>query len=385
MSCNTIITERCIGCTSCVNSCPTNAIIMTTDEDGFYTAKISSELCIQCGKCSSVCPIINGVIKDYEFVSAYAGYNKSNVINNKSTSGGLFYTMAKYVIENMNGVVCGATMDDSLKVKHIVIDKVIDIEKLQGSKYVQSNVGNSFYNIKKLLDEKRVVLFSGTPCQVNGLKRFLNNDYDNLITVDLVCHGVPSPKMFNDYITFLEKKYRSKILEYKFRCKNHKCAQSYDTKIVFHNGKNIIISGDDDVFTNNYLANKLQNKNCYDCRFTSLKRDSDITLGDYWGIEESHPEIVSNYGISLVLVNTLKGQKIFENISDEIYFVKTTKEKILRKNNHLKTTPVMNNTREIIFSKYRKIGFSSLFYYKYFIGKKLGIYLLKRKIRRFIK
>lgn len=384
----TINPNECIGCTACVHSCPKDAISIKKNNEGFLCADIDEKKCINCGICHNVCPTQQGTGEEsFIYKEAYACYLKNTDIQNKSTSGGIFYSVAKSVLEK-GGKVYGVAIDENLCVKHILVEKEEDLGKLQGSKYVQSELGNSFAEIKASLERNEYVLFSGTGCQVAGLRNYLKKDYENLVTVDLICHGIPSPGLFEDYIKYLGKKYRGRILSYKFRQKNPMRAQSYDTKITIKKGNKAVektVSGDDDPFTINYLKNSLQNKECYKCRFASLRRSADITLGDYWGIEEVHPGFSDGNSISLVLLNTDKALTVWEDIKNEIEFLPTRQEKILKHNHQLTVPAPYNLRREEIYKNYTKGKFNKRFYKKYFVGKAMSIYLLKRRLRSILR
>lgn len=379
----TINPKECIGCTACIHSCPTNAIKIQKNNEGFLCASINDNECIKCGACFKACPV-QQVAEGYEYQEAYACYSKNSDIQKSSTSGGIFYFVAREILMN-GGTVYGVTMDECLNVKHISVEKEEDLHKLQGSKYVQSDLGNTYAEIKERLEKGEQVLFSGTGCQVAGLKNFLRKNYENLLTVDLICHGIPSPGMFKDYTEYLGRKYGGKVVSYKFRQKNPGSAQSYDTKIRVQKGEKIIekmVSGDDDPFTINYLKNMLQNKECYRCKFASLKRTADITLGDYWGIDEVHPDFAKGNSVSLVLLNTEKAGALWDKIKCELEFIATDKEKILKHNRQLSEPAPYNICRENIFDNYKAGKFGHKFYFKHFIGKNTAIYLLKRKVRK---
>lgn len=378
----TINSNECIGCTACRHSCPTGTIQIQKNKEGFLCAFIKDDACIKCGICFNVCPVQQGAKESNEYKEAYACYIKNRDIQATSTSGGIFYPIAKKILEN-NGTVYGVTMDETLTVKHIAIQKEEDLYKLQGSKYVQSQLGNVYAEIKDRLENNEYVLFSGTGCQVAGLKNYLRKDYENLLTVDLICHGIPSSGLFEDYTKYLGIKYGGTVISYKFRQKNPKVAQSYDTKITLKKGETVFektVSGDDDPFTINYLRNALQNKECYKCKFASLKRTSDITLGDYWGIDEVHPDFGKGNSVSLVLLNTDKAVSVWECIKEQLEFIPTEKDKILKHNHQLSHPTPYNARREDIYGNYVAGKFGSKFYYKYFLGKNMVIYLLKRKI-----
>lgn len=380
------ISGGCIGCTACINSCPKSAIRIEKDCEGFLSAKVDDENCVECGICINVCPIKQGISRIEKFKSAYACYVNNSEIQRKSTSGGIFFPIAKSVIDS-SGYVYGATMDN-MKVKHIEVDNEADLKKLQGSKYVQSDLGNVFSEIKNKLDNGDYVLFSGTGCQVAGLKLFLKKDYEKLLTIDLVCHGIPSPGLFEDYTGFLGKKNGGKLISYKFRQKNKKQAQSYDTKMLIQKGDKEIektISGDDDPYTINYLKNTLQNKECYSCKFASMNRMSDITLGDYWGIDKVHQGFSDGNSVSLVLINSTAGEELWDKIKKELTYIETDEEKLSTHNHQLCEPAMYNPRREEIYGNYSEGEFDKRYYKKFFVGKKMNNYLLKRKLKKFIK
>lgn len=381
--------DKCIGCSACCYVCNNNAIKIEENKEGFFAVKLNKDKCISCGRCAKVCPIQNGISSSVtKFKQAYAGYAISDNIRNNCASGGVFYHIAKIVIEEFKGTVFGAYMDETFSVEHVGINKIEDLKKIQGSKYVQSNLKDTFNKVRDLLDSGEFVLFSGTGCQVSGLKRVLNKDYDNLLTVDLICHGIPSPGLFKDYVRYLERRYKGKITEYKFRQKNPNDEQSYDTKItLLKNNKTIEkrISGEDDIYTINYLTNALQNKQCYNCKFASMSREGDITLGDYWGGKEAHPELSNINGINLILLNTKKGIDFASYLKKYVVLIKTTEDKLKEKNHQLTEPPHMNKRRDVIYDKYRKCKFNIIYYFVYFLGRKSGLYLIKRKIRSFLR
>lgn len=383
----TINPKECIGCTACAHSCPVGAIKIQKNAEGFFGAVIKDEDCIKCGMCFNVCPVQQGSNAEKEYKAAYACYSKNKDIQRGSTSGGIFYFIAKEILK-VGGAVYGVTMDEDLVVKHILVQKEEDFYKLQGSKYVQSELGDTYAQIKERLENGEQVLFSGTGCQVAGLKNYLKKDYENLLTVDLICHGIPSPGMFEDYTAYLGKKYGGKVVSYKFRQKNPKEAQSYDTKIKVQKGSKILektVSGDDDPFTLNYLQNTLQNSQCYKCKFASIERSADITLGDYWGINEVHPDFSNGNSVSLVLLNTDRALTVWDSIKSKLEFLLTEKDKILKRNRQLSEPAPYNARREDIYASYKMGKFGHKFYYKHFVGKNMAIYLLKRKLLEILK
>lgn len=218
--------SRCCGCSACMNICPNNAIKMKIDNKGFKYPIVDDEKCVNCGLCDKVCPYNNEYTKKeiYNKSVAYGGWNNNDEIRKNSTSGGIFSAISKYVLDN-NGLICGAIYDDNLKVIHEIVDNIENLKKINGSKYVQSDMKDNFKKIKKYLEDGKLVLFSGTPCQVSGLNSFLGKEYENLYTCDIVCHGVPSPKVFEKYKKELEKAKNSEIININFRDKESRLAR----------------------------------------------------------------------------------------------------------------------------------------------------------------
>lgn len=301
--------DLCTGCTACVNSCPLNAIYMVQDNFGFLYPEINDNMCIDCGKCKVACPQNNDARYNGEN-KFYAGVSFDDEIKEKSSSGGIFSLLAEKIIKK-GGVVFGAAFDKEFNVNHIGVDKIADLRLLRGSKYVQSNIGDCFEQVENFLEKGRYVLFSGTPCQIDGLYSYLKGSPEKLYTIDILCHGIPSPNVFKDYIDN-ETANDEKINSFKFRSKKTGWL-NYSTDIVFNNGgKTIYHSSYMQGFLNNYYLREC----CYSCRYATRKRVGDITLGDFWGYREKAPAYLENddRGISLVIVNSKKGDKLFKSI-----------------------------------------------------------------------
>lgn len=209
--------QNCCGCSACYNICPTNCIQMIEDAEGFIYPKIDEKSCIDCKLCKIVCPVLNGK-EQTKMPVFYGSKNKDNEIRLKSSSGGIFFSIAEYVISN-GGMVFGAAFDNNMALEHIEVENVEGIYKLMGSKYLQSNIKNTYVRAEQYLKDNKIVLFTGTPCQISGLKTFLQKDYENLYLVDVVCHGVPSPKVFREYMKELNAINKSKIKDIHFRDK----------------------------------------------------------------------------------------------------------------------------------------------------------------------
>lgn len=317
--------KDCNGCGICTLNCPVNAIQMEEDNEGFYYPKIDLEKCINCNMCRNICS--NFCESDKNDV-AYMAINKNLDERKNSASGGMFYLLAKYVIDR-KGVVFGVEYTEDLKVRHNYYDTLEDCKKFQGSKYVRSNINDSYHRVKHFLDNDKYVLFTGTPCQCNALKVFLKKDYEKLILCDIICHANPSQKIFDMYIDELEKKYSSKIISYDFRSKENGWKSSLPL-IKFENGK--VIS--DKTFYLGFVGELFNRPSCNSCKFCTEDRVTDFTIGDFWGIDKVLPNVHDDdLGISLIIPNSLKSKEIFDELKEKIYCIKVDKN-IAFKFNH---------------------------------------------------
>lgn len=328
---NVVECNKCTGCGACANICPLGAISMIENHEGFFVPKIDKNKCTSCGLCDRTCPMLKEVLikNQYKVPMVYAGWNKNEKIRLESSSGGVFSVLAEYIFKK-KGYVCGAAFDDKNHLKHIIVSNKKDLQKLRGSKYVQSEIGNVFYDIKKLLNKNKYVLFSGTPCQVAGLKNFLKNDYEKLLAIDLVCHGVPSPRVFKKYICEIEKVKKCKIDQIDFRekstgWKDYSFQLSDDKKIILNCKHN------DDLFFKGFLKNLFLNKICTGCPFSKFPKCSDITLGDFWGIWNYKKELDDDKGVSCIIINNKKGLNFLNKIDKNIFYKKINKEKTIEK------------------------------------------------------
>lgn len=310
----------CCGCRACEQVCPINCIEMKVDKEGFIYPEIENDKCISCKMCEKVCPIKDDGYKNkdaYKTPKSYGAYNRNDNIIDESTSGGAFSAIIDSFFED-EIIVFGAAFDENLVVKHSFVKDKKSIAKFRGSKYVQSDLGTSYIQIKEFLKDNKKVLFSGTPCQVAGLKSFLQKDYDNLLCVDIVCHGVPSPKVFEMYKNYLSNKYNSKITQINFRDKSIKGWDTPYMSIQFYNGKKLSTIGFDDLFTMGFYKKLYQRPVCHECPFTQVDRVSDITIADFWGVEEINPKFKNNKGTSLILINSDKGKKLYSNLDKNL-------------------------------------------------------------------
>ena len=313
MNINNVDYINCTGCAACSSICHSDAIIMQENMEGFKYPKVIEEKCTDCNICVKICPALN--ISDHinKNQLCYAVKGQDD-IRYKSSSGGFFTYIAEYVIEMGGGCVAGAAFDENLYLSHIIVDNKQDLEKLKKSKYIQSDINNTFREIKKLLKNDRYVLFSGTPCQVAGLKSYLKKDYDNLITLDLVCHGVPPQKLFHKYLN--DEFPNEKITGYDFRDKS----KGWEISVESIKTENNEIKRDfyENAYGKAFIENLSLRKCCGKCDYANLERQGDITIGDFWGINAYNKNINDNKGVSLILVNSIKGKNFFNSIKGKL-------------------------------------------------------------------
>ncbi len=307
--------ESCSGCYACCNSCPLSCIHMIPDDEGFLYPKVDQTHCIDCGLCEKNCPNLKPSFNINTKTSAIAAVNQNEEIRLRSSSGGVFTLLAESIISS-GGVVFGAAFSDDFgRVIHICVDDITDLDKLRGSKYVQSEIGDSYKQAKSYLDSGRKVLFTGTPCQISGLYSFLNSQYSNLYTQDIICHGVPSPLVWRKYLNAKEKQANSKTQKVSFRNKKHGW-KSYMISILFENGNVYNQNMLKDTYMRAFLANVCLRPSCYNCQFKGVNRPADITLADFWGIQYLLKEMDDDKGTSIVLIHSTKGQRLIDDIKN---------------------------------------------------------------------
>ena len=310
--------SNCCGCYACVSACPKGCIKMKSDDEGFWYPVIDENECISCGLCKKACPILSPFNKEKTkdgSAAAYAARTKNEEIRKNSSSGGIFTEIAEWVIAQ-GGVVCGAAFDDDFNVNHVFVDNSNDLYKLRGSKYVQSAIGNAYKEAESYLKEGKLVLFSGTPCQIGGLYSYLKRDYENLITQDIICHGTPSPAVWQEYLRHIEKSHGSKVKGISFRDKRNGW-RAYCVRFDFENGKEVVIPSGDVIYMKGFLRDLCLRPSCYQCSFKQEHRESDFTLADFWGIDKLLPEFDDNKGTSLVFVNSIKAENLFNRLDLE--------------------------------------------------------------------
>lgn len=308
---------ECTGCMACLDICKHNAIKQVIDKNGFVFPKIDKEKCVSCKQCQKICPV-NNQYKNTKSSIVLACWNNSKKIRISSSSGGVFFLLAEAVIKS-GGIVYGAALNENLYIEHQRITSLSDIKNIQGSKYVQSNTKGIFKLVKNDLENDKIVLFSGTPCQVSGLKTYINKKYPKLICIDLVCHGVPSPQLFTDYIHYITQKYNKPPKNIIFRYKKPNWTVS-SMKIDFVNKQSYISSKFNDPYLSFFLSDLSLRPSCFYCKFSTEERAGDITLGDFWNFKALQFDQRSiEKGVSLVILSTLKGKQLFNHISCNLY------------------------------------------------------------------
>lgn len=318
--------SQCCGCTACRMICPARCITMKPDPEGFLYPEVDSERCLRCHRCQAVCPIQNPPVSGGS-TQTWVGYARSDAIRSQSSSGGIF-TLAAEAVLKQGGVIFGAAFDDTFGVHHICVETQEDLGKLRGSKYVQSDLEDTFVQAKGYLKDGRWVLFTGTACQIGGLRAYLGRDYQNLLTIDVLCHGVPSPKIWRLYLQEQQRKFGAKITSIRLRDKQLGWRQ-YSIAMAFDNGQAYCVPFHQDPYMDLFLGNIDLRPSCHNCRFKAFPRASDMTIGDCWGIERQIPEMDDDRGTSVILVHTPRGQALLQTILPAMELKKAELDSVL--------------------------------------------------------
>lgn len=345
--------SKCSGCGACVQICPKKCIDFKSDSEGFLYPIVDKSQCIECNLCNKVCQYQTEAT-DRKPIDIYAAYNLNSDVRNESSSGGMFNALAEYII-NKGGVVFGAAFDENWNVKHIAIEHKEDLYKIRGSKYLQSRTGDTYKECASFLKQNRWVLYTGTPCQILGLNNFLRKEYDKLITVDVVCHGVPSPKVWQIY---LKEQVNGSIIK----------SISFRSKIKGWRNYSLIINTDDRTYTfpieenvSSYMKGFLKDlylrPSCYNCISKKFRSSSDISIADYWWIQNVAPEMDDNKGCSQVYINTKKGLDIFNSLN--IYKKETFTEDEIKQaymfSGAVSHSAKYNRKRDLFFKKMNEV------------------------------
>lgn len=350
--------KDCCGCCACEQRCPVGCISMQADNEGFFYPHVNKAECVNCGVCERVCPVINQDAPRYP-IAVYAAKNPDAVVRKASSSGGIFTALAIKTIDS-GGAVFGAKFSkDRMTVFHDFTDTVAGLRDFRGSKYLQSNIGNAYADAERLLKNGRKVLFSGTSCQIAGLLKFLGKDYSGLVTVDVVCHGVPSPKVWQRYLSevtdsmpFTETCEKN-VSEVSFRDKRNGW-EDYGMSVTCKTGESLYEKMRDNRYMQGFLGDLYLRPSCYDCPSKCGKSHSNLTIADYWGVRDFHPEFADNIGVSLVFVNDEKGKILFDSVNVEK--IESGYDCALRYNPSIISSVNMPYRREYFFKKFHKCG-----------------------------
>ncbi|MBV4420083.1 Coenzyme F420 hydrogenase/dehydrogenase, beta subunit C-terminal domain [Clostridium tyrobutyricum] len=307
--------ENCSGCSSCANICPKKCITMQMDEEGFLYPKVNKLDCINCNLCEHSCPILNPIPEEKHNQKAFLIQNKDEKIRKESTSGGAFTAIASYILSR-GGVVFGACFDESYVVRHIYVEQKKNLEKFRNSKYVQSEIGDTFIKAKYFLDSGRMVCFSGTPCQIEGLKSYLGKEYRNLITVDLICRAVPSPLLWKKYLDMKKDSIGNNINKVMFRDKYY--GYKYSTMTICSDKKQYHAGVESDQWLRAFFTEICDRPSCYQCKFKKRYRISDFTIWDCFTVDAFNKEMDDDKGTTRMITQSAKGEKILDLIKHEI-------------------------------------------------------------------
>lgn len=364
--------EKCCGCNACVLSCPKNCLTINNDSEGFnYPVFIDKSQCIECGICLKVCPMTINSNKN-EINSFYGIVNKNTELLLKSSSGGVFGEIANVFLKN-NGIVYGVALENNVA-KYVRVDDLNSLNSLLGSKYIQAEANNIYQQIKIDLNNNLNVLISGTPCFISGLNKFLDKKYINLLTIDLICHGVPSQKLFDKYINWLEKNKKGKVKDFQFR-----------NKSIFGWGISATYKVNNRIYSElttvspylwAYLKNYIHRPSCYKCPYTNISRPSDITIGDFWDMDKADCNLDYKNGISLIKINTNKGLNLFINIKDKFLYQEVSADKTIKTNMALYQPAPYMKKRDYIYNNIDNISFG-IIVKKYFNMPNKFLILLK--------
>lgn len=385
--------QDCCGCTACAAICQKDCITMKEDKEGFLYPNVDETKCVDCGACERTCPILNVKKKQPFQQKAYIVQNKDESVLRESTAGGAFTAIAKYVLQN-DGVVFGVELNKNIVAQYIYITKIADIYKFRNSKYVQSLLGGGVLcKVKSFLKQGKTVCFSGTPCQIEGLKSYLKKDYENLITVDVACRAVPSPMIFRKYVELQEQVMADEIKTVRFRDKYYGYKYSTMNVITDRNHGNYHQGVESDPWLRAFFSNICDRPSCHNCRFRNQYRVSDFTIWDCFHVGRFSKELDNDKGATRVLVHTEKGREIFENIKEDFFYVEVSPEAAVAGAKEMRESVKPDERRQAFFEDANTMSGKQLFQ-KYFpvtfrVGAerfirltcyRLGIYSMVKKL-----
>lgn len=339
--------QYCTGCTACASICPKGCIAMVPDENGFLCPVVDAETCVGCGLCEKSCPVLTPLDTTAALPRAYAAYSKDEIIRLESSSGGVFAEIARSVLKD-GGAVFGAAYNERFEVCHICVETECDLAGLRGAKYAQSDLRGVFAQVKERLDRGQQVLFSGTPCQVGGLMTYLRKPYENLLTVDFVCHSVPSPMAWQAYVTYRAQQDNGGNLPESINLRSKETGWSryqYSNLFEYADGKKYTARSDESLYMKLFVGGYINRESCTNCQFKGYKRVSDLTIGDFWGIWDIAPEMDDNKGTSVVLVQSEHGAKMMERLKDKLVQKSVTLKEASQQNGAMLNPMASNNLR----------------------------------------
>ncbi len=347
--------EFCTGCTACAAICPKGCIAMAADENGFLHPVVNTASCVNCGLCTQVCPVVTPLPKNECAPRACAAYSTDEQMRLQSSSGGVFTEIARAVLAK-GGVVYGAAYNENFEVVHVCAKDEAGLAGLRGAKYAQSNLRGAFADVKAHLESGTQVLFSGTPCQVAGLKAFLRKDYANLLTVDFVCHSVPSPMAWKAYVAYRAQQDNGGELPQQIELRSKETGWSrygYSNLFRYANGSRHMVGNGSSLYIKLFVGGYISRECCANCRFKGYSRCSDLTLGDFWGIWDIAPEMDDNKGTSVVLVQSARGEQLLSEISGKLVLRDVMPEEASRQNQAMLCCAQANPRREEVLANVR--------------------------------
>ncbi len=393
--------ETCAGCKACLPVCGRKAISFKEDDEGFQIPIVDTAKCVDCGLCKKVCPAIHSAVKEgiNDATKAFAFQYHNDEVRYNSASGGLFPAFAKYFVEALNGFVCGCILNDDLQVVHVVTNEWTTIQKMQDSKYVQSDILNCMREVCNLLNKSTPVLFTGTSCQCAGLLSLLKQkriSTDCLLTIDFFCHGVPSPRIWRDYVSFYQGRHNVKPIGYRFRCKKYGWGQKSRNSGFLNTFKYLKCSGTNGsilipranikedstsfearMWRRIFFSNIALRKYCHSCPYTTVDKPADITMGDFWGIEKHYPQFSDGKGCSMAIIRSQNALNIFNSLKNSESLEVCLEDIIERQANAFKPCAA-HPQRTSFWNEYRAEGFE-------YVMRKYMAYSSKTKLKSMIK